>query len=79
MRRLNHRWTPGFAKLRRGERINTDLFWWGERLSRRSRAKADPREPKVFYSVAARRQTTADRIQNGGDLRRSGFRKKAAI
>jgi hypothetical protein len=49
--------------------MNTDLFWWGERT----------REPKVFYSVAARRQTAADRIQNGGALRRSGFREKAAI
>jgi hypothetical protein len=49
--------------------MNTDLFWWGER----------PREPKVFCSVTARRQTAADRIQNGGAIRRCGFREKAAI
>jgi hypothetical protein len=49
--------------------MDTDLFWWGER----------PREPKVFYSVVARRQAAGDRIQNGGVLRRSGFREKAAI
>ena len=43
--------------------MNTDLFWWGER----------PREPKVFCSVAARRQTAADRIQNGGALPRRRY------
>ena len=41
----------------------TDLFWWGERS----------REPKVFCSVAARRQTAADRIQNGDALPRHRY------
>jgi hypothetical protein len=32
-------------------------FWWGERLSRRSLAKADPREPDMARrSFAAARQ-----------------------
>jgi hypothetical protein len=44
--------------------MNTDLFWWGER----------PREPKVFCFVAARRQTAADRIQNGGALPRRRYK-----
>ena len=39
------------------------MCWWGERT----------REPEVFYSVAARRQTAADRIQNGGALPRRRY------
>jgi hypothetical protein len=43
--------------------MDTDLFWWGER----------PREQKVFCSVAARRQTAGDQIQNGGALPRRRY------
>src|SRR5208282_403262 len=36
------------------------IFWWGERLSRRSQAEADPREPGRFLVTARQEPRPTD-------------------